>query len=257
MNNSRNAVFVARRSGGDADGTWGVVGKLEHDSHVYRYVYTEGARVLAGFRAFPGMPDLDQVYESDQLFPVFANRLLAKSRPEYDAYLTWSGFDPANPPDPLAILAVTEGIAQTDFLEVFPCPSRDEGSHFTTKFFLHGLRHATPEAIEQTNRLKVDESLLLEFEDDNPRDPRAVAIWVDKKGERHRIGYVPRYLSRDVRTLAAKCPESAPQLHVERINPSAPFQMRVLCHMTADWPEEFRSCASDEYRPIVGGTSLT
>lgn len=244
-----NTVFIAWRSGGDASGAWGVVGKLEHDAGVYRYLYTKGARTLAGFRPFPGMGDLEQVYESGDLFPVFANRLLSKSRPEYDAYLTWSGFDPAHRPDPLAILAVTEGIVQTDSLEVFPCPSPDAGSRFAAKFFLHGLRHADPDAIEQANKLAAGQGLHIELEDNNTRDPNAVAIWIDGENQRNRIGYVPRYLARDVRTLMATCSDNG--LSVERINAGAPIQMRVLCRINASWPDNFRPCTSDEFRPIV------
>ena len=78
---------------------------------------------------------------SDQLLPVFANRLMPKSRPEYGAFLGWSGFDAASPPDPIALLGVTEGIRQTDQIEVFPCLVLDEVGRSRNRFFLHGLRN--------------------------------------------------------------------------------------------------------------------
>ncbi len=56
------------------------------------------------------MRQLDQIYESEALFPLFANRLLSASRPEYEAYLRWSGFNADDPPDPILVLGVTEGI---------------------------------------------------------------------------------------------------------------------------------------------------
>jgi hypothetical protein len=247
-----NAVYVAWRAGGDADGAWGVVGKLEQDAGgAYRYVYTEGARTLPGFRPFPGMDDLEQIYESNQLFPIFANRLLSKSRPEYEAYLTWGGFDPASRPDPLTILAVTEGITQTDSLEVFPCPAPDSDSRYSSTFFLHGLRHAGPDALERASRLTAGQALDVELDDDNPRDPKAVAIVVDGEGRRCRIGYVPRYLARDVRTLMASYPATELNLVVERVNVRAPIQMRVLCRMRSSWPDDFQPCTGDEFQPIV------
>lgn len=46
-----------------------------------------------GFRPFAQMEQLDQIYESEELFPVFANRLLSASRPEYEDFLQWGGFD--------------------------------------------------------------------------------------------------------------------------------------------------------------------
>src|SRR5437773_9230655 len=107
------ALFVATRTGTPEQSAWAPVGCLERIDGLYRFVYTRGATTLADFQPFPGMPDLRAVYQSEALFPIFANRLLSKSRPEYEAYLAWGGFDPNHPPDPLAILGVTEGIRQT------------------------------------------------------------------------------------------------------------------------------------------------
>ena len=115
-----NALFVAWRPAAPQAG-WRPIGRLEHDDGTYRFFYTAGAR-KPGFRPFSQMEDLDQVYESDELFPVFANRLLSQSRPEYDDFLRWGGFEVSNPPEPIVILGVTEGLRQTDAIEVFPCP---------------------------------------------------------------------------------------------------------------------------------------
>ncbi len=86
-----NALFVAWRFTTPDGGRWGPIGRLEYTGAGYRFVYTQGARKLPGFVPFPEMPDLDAVCESDELFPLFANRLLARSRPEYEAYLAWGG----------------------------------------------------------------------------------------------------------------------------------------------------------------------
>jgi hypothetical protein len=48
------------------------VGRLETDNQLYRFWYTAGAR-KPGFRAFPGMDSLDEVYKSEELSPLFAN----------------------------------------------------------------------------------------------------------------------------------------------------------------------------------------
>ena len=133
-----NALFVAWRPEKVNSG-WRPVGRLVHDSGLYRFCYTHGAR-QSGFRPFSGMDNLEQVYDSEELFPIFKNRLLPKLRPEYDAYLRWSGFDPDNPPEPIVVLGVTEGIRQTDAIEVFPCPAPDAYGCYLNKFFLHGIR---------------------------------------------------------------------------------------------------------------------
>lgn len=246
-----NALFIAWRSGEPTKGRWGPVGRLEHGPGGYRFVYTRGARSMEGFRPFPDMPELDAVYESDDLFPLFTNRLLSRSRPEYEAYLTWGGFDPNHPPDPIAVLGVTEGMRQTDSLEVFPVPSPDASGRYRTKFFLHGLRWMPLAAQERVERLLPDDTLGLMPDDANEHDPHAVSVRTRDAGDPFVIGYVPRYLARDVRTLCESCSPDTIRLAVERVNLGAPLQQRLLCRMDAEWPEGFSPCGGDEYQPIV------
>ena len=85
-----NALLVASRSADPSTGGWSPIGRLEFKDGTYRFAYTNGARTAAGFTPFSGMENLEEIYESNELFPVFANRLLPKSRPEYEAYLQWS-----------------------------------------------------------------------------------------------------------------------------------------------------------------------
>lgn len=251
-----NRLFVAWRSGDANAGRWGPVGVLERaPSGGYRFVYTHGARMLPGFHPFPGMPDLNEAYESDELFPMFANRLLNESRPEYKPSLVWSGFDPENPPDPIQLLGVTEGLRQTDSLEVFPCPAPDSEGCFVATFFLHGLRHAGPAAIERVAALKQDEELRAEPENDNAHDANAVGVWTIRSGEL-RIGYVPRYLARDFRQLYDQCGPGFAELRVQRVNGNAPLQQRLLCRLNACWPDDFQPCAGEEFRPIPSGLPL-
>lgn len=246
----KTTVFIAWRGGTPERGEWSPVARLTHEEGEYRFVYTEGARTLRGFHPFPGMGDLDIVYRSRELFPMLTNRLLSKSRPEYAAWLTWSGFDPKNPPDPLAVLGVTEGIRQTDALEVFPRPMADAHGNFETRFFLHGLRFAAPHALERVATLQAGDALRVELEDDNESHPHAVAV-LDDGVERLRLGYVPRYLARDVRALIAHGGMDAIDLRVARHNQGAPLQMRVLCTLKAPWPRSFEPCAGTEFQPIV------
>ncbi len=243
------AVYVAWRSGAPDGGRWGPVGRLEHGSSGYRFVYTRGAKTVPGFAPFAGMPDLQGVYESDELLPLFANRLLAKSRPEYEAYLRWGGFDPNSPPDPLAILAVTEGRRQTDLLEIFACPAPDASGCYVGKFFLHGVQRVGPESRARIERLAPDEELRLLEEPENPHDRNAVRILTK---DNYHVGYVPRYLAYDVGQLAGGRGAEFVKLHVERVNPDAPLQQRLLCRVDACWPAGFQPCSGEEFQPIVG-----
>ena len=243
-----NALFVAWRSGDADNGAWGPVGRLDFDGQIYRFCYTQGARTLAGFRPFAQMDDLEQVYESDKdkLFPLFANRLLSPSRPEYEAFLRWSGFDPDDPPDPLVILGVTEGLRQTDSVEVFPCPIPDADGCYLNKFFLHGVRWK-PAAHGRIEKLQAGEPLVLVTELDNPSDVNAVAVHT---GDGIAIGYVPRYLAHDVGKLLCECDPDYIELLVQCVNPSAPLQQRLLCRMNACWPDGFQPCSERAFLPI-------
>lgn len=249
-----NALYVAWRSGPTADGRWGPVGRLSHEPNGYRFGYTRGAMSLDGFVPFPGMPDLDVVYDSEELFPLFANRLLAPSRPEYEAFLLWGGFDREDPPDPIAILSVTEGRRRTDCLEVFPCPRPDATGCYINKFFLHGVRWMQPDAVEFINTLQPPGKLELEQERSNKFDPNALAVFALGSNNRTKIGYVPRYLAREFGALAKFCGDNA-TLTVERINPDAPLQQRVLCKLSTCWPDGFRPCSGEDFQPIASELS--
>jgi hypothetical protein len=242
-----SSLFVAWRANEAKDG-WGPVGRLEFDSGIYRFCYTRGARSLPQFKPFPQMENIEQVYESEQLFPLFANRLLSKSRPEYDAYLRWGGFDPVIPPDPIAILGVTEGIRQTDSVEVFPCPVPDANGCYLNRFFMHGVRWLPQYAVDRISRLVSGEQLYLMYDGCNNSDPRAAALRTEE--ERTLIGYVPRYLAHDVWQIFSQCARENISVTVERLNRDAPLQQRVLCRMNSCWPAGFQPCSGEEFQPI-------
>ena len=247
------ALFVAWRGGDANHGAWGPVGRLEHDGGVYRFWYTRGALTVTGFRPFPQMDDINQVYESEELFPLFANRLLPPQRPEYDAYLRWGGFVPGSQPDPIAILGVTEGKRETDSVEVFPCPVPDVDGCYLNKFFLHGLRWMPFQTHERILRLQKEEQLLVMLDVCNKHDHHAVAIRTDS--DRTMIGYVPRYLANDVCDLLRRCESDFITLFVQQVNRDAPMQQRILCRMHACWPEEFRPCSDPSFQPIPAEVS--
>ncbi|MBL8878067.1 MAG: HIRAN domain-containing protein [Phycisphaerales bacterium] len=249
------ALFIAWRIEGPEQGSWSPVGRLDFADGVYRFCYTRGAQTLAGFHPFPGMPQLDVVYDSDTLFPIFANRLLSESRPEYEAYLTWAGFDANAPPGPLAILGVTEGRRQTDSLEVFPCPAPDSHGCYLTKFFLHGIRWFPVPAINRISNLKHGDRLLLMADFMNRVDRFAVAVRTADDSDRYTLGYVPRYFARDFLTVGLNCDPDMIDLRVEQVNVDAPLQMRLLCRLNSCWPKNFQPCAGDDFQPIVSASA--
>jgi len=71
------SLFVAWRPARPEQSGWTPVGRLDREGQLYRFCYTRGARE-ANFRPFPQMGQIEQVYESEELFPVFGNRLLSR-----------------------------------------------------------------------------------------------------------------------------------------------------------------------------------
>ncbi len=244
-------LYVAWRSSEKDAPQWGPVGRLDNELGHYRFVYTKGARCLKDFAPFPGMTDVEQVYESDDLLPVFQNRMLSPSRPEYRDFLKWSGFDPEYPPNPLDLLGITEGLRATDKLELFPCPQPDANNQYSIRFFLHGIRYMPDAAREEIKAIESGESLGFMFDVSNWVDQFAVAIRTCPPRDRVLLGYLPRYLSRDVKVLFDNVQARDIRLEAVRVNPDAPMQQRLLCLMRAPWPESFSPCEGEEFQPIV------
>ena len=117
-------LFVAWQSPDNRRG-WYPVGRLDADpaEGLYRFQYIRGAERAAaegGFHHLVAFPLLHEVYESAELFPLFANRVLSPTRPEYKS-LSDMLKRPEAALDPLELLELAGGVRQTDHLEVFPC----------------------------------------------------------------------------------------------------------------------------------------
>lgn len=226
---------------------WHPVGQLTKSNGLYEFAYTKGALVSADFKPFGRLSDLHKKYQSDVLFPLFANRLLPKSRPEYESYVQWIGFKPGEE-DPLEMLALTGGIRQTDPLTIYSPPQEEDGQ-YKLSFFCHGIRHLAEDCWAAVSLLKENDPLYLMRDVQNEFDADAVAIRTDSPCRF--IGYVPRYLAHDVtKLLSEHLANSRPKLRVQQINPDAPLQFRVLCQLTATWPKDFQTCGGEEFELI-------
>lgn len=228
--------------------SWFPVGRLSYDGKVYRFVYTKGVKQSPHFIPFARMEDRTTIYESDELFPLFANRLLSKKRPEYQDFLHWlntrSGED-----DPLTVLGRTGGAAETDSLAMFPCPEPNGNNQYCMQFFSHGLRYLLPEAVPRIYALCPGARLYLLPDPQNPHDSCAIALRTDDPITM--VGYYPRYLADDFIVLLKQSEPANTQVVVERVNPDAPIQLRLLCRLTADWPANFSPCSGEWYAPLA------
>ena len=133
---------------------------------------------------------------------------------------------------------------------MFPCPLPDGDGSFLNKFFLHGVRWMPDSAIKCIGQLQPGDVLGLMPDYSNVHDRNAVALRTLSRKARYLIGYVPRYLAHDVRSLLNECDPEFLKVVVERVNADAPLQHRLLCRMRSCWPEGFRPCRGEAFQPI-------
>jgi len=231
---------------------WYPVGRLTFEDKVYRFVYTKGAEKAQNskrFIPFGRLKDLRVPYESNELFPLFANRLLSEKRPEYENYIKWLKLD-KNFHDnrQLAMLAITGGGRGTDSLEILPCPLPTSKGEYEVIFFSHGLSHLEKSILELVNKLKSGDRLFLMFDVQNLYDPRAITLRTDDPVII--VGYCPRYLTKDFSDILEKCGNSIPQVSVEQVNTDAPLQLRLLCKLNSPWPDSFQPCSGELFEPL-------
>ncbi|MEP0885620.1 DNA-binding protein [Trichocoleus sp. ST-U3] len=234
--------------------SWFPIGRLTFDEGIYQFVYTQGvkeAEEKCAFKPLSSFPCLDEVYTSTQLFPVFANRLMSRSRPDYSNFIKWLNI-PNDENDPIVILARSGGERETDTLAVFPCPEVDEQGQYQLDFFSHGLRHLPSRAIERINQFELGEKLWLAHEFQNPYDSQALIL---NTSDHYIVGYCPRYLLAEVFELIRL--SSNLEVRVERVNkPPTPLQFRLLCKMSVDATDDFRSFSSSQYQPLIAETAV-
>lgn len=234
---------------------WYAIGRLTSEASKYKFAYTNGvgeAMKTGRFEPIPSFPDLHTTYESDELFPLFSNRVLPPSRPEYGNMLQWLSVQETED-DPVAILARTGGHRVTDTFEVFPCPEPTSGGVYQIHFLLHGVSHMPPEAIARAEKLNPGESLLVVRDVQNPHDKLALALRTAERfpGDVYLVGYCPRYLREDFLTLLDA--GTSPAVSVVRVNPvPAPVQFRVLCRAEMRAPKGFEPFSGFEYQPFAG-----
>jgi hypothetical protein len=220
---------------------WYTVGRLSRENGMYCFIYTQGALKSQRFKYLGRMHDLRQIYWSHELFPLFSNRILDSSRPEYPEYLQWLALDSKNQNDPLQLLARSGGKRATDELCVYPHPEINERGEIELFFLSHGLRYLNSSALERINQLQSGDHLMLCRENDNAHDRYALLLETE---EPVTVGYCPRYLCRVMETSDVK-------LTVERVNQNAPIQFRLLCRAVFTPPLGFDMFADDEHQPLV------
>ncbi len=242
-----------RPDGGAGSGSraWFPIGRLDAEpENVFRFAYTRGvleAKEKSGFQALDAFPQINRVYESGELFPLFQNRVISAKREDYAEYLHRLDLLPETA-GPFEILAISGGGRQTDNLEVFPkIRARRDGS-FSCRFFLHGWRHVNAPSQERLNSLEPGEALRVALELNNPATGTAVQL--ETADDYFMVGWAPRYLVGDLLVAMAEGPREL-QARVVRINPPpAPHNQRVLVEFEGKFKEGYEPMSREEFRPL-------
>jgi hypothetical protein len=232
--------------------SWLPVGKLTYnsDKQVYQFTYTKGASISPRFIPFGRMKNLHKQYFSVELFPLFANRLLRQSRPEYPAYLQWLNVSSKEQNEPLLLLARSGGRRATDLLEVFPYPERNVDGNYEFYFFSRELRRLPKENFEKINLISPGEQLRLVSDSQNKCDTGAIAL---QSGDL--VGYCPPYLAKNFSQAQKKMNWS--HLTVVKVNREAPSAFRLLCRWVFNLPENFQLFLGKEFQELYYIESTT
>lgn len=212
------------------------IGLLEQSNAGFRFAYLAGAPEVLGPRPLLGFPDYMRVYESENLFPLFAARLMDPARPERPRLLEALSLDALA--GPLELLARSGGRRTGDSIELVPEPTVDENGATDCLFLVHGVRYA-PDADAALARLRRGDRLTLLDDTANPVNPLAVVVADQNLAP---LGWVPDPLVNYVRHVRQR---GQAMLRVERANgPEFGHHLRLLVHLAGT--------AEPGYRPFSG-----
>ncbi|WP_104717986.1 HIRAN domain-containing protein [Helicobacter trogontum] len=221
---------------------WIPIGNLYYEDECYKFRYIQGIIKAkeVGFIPFTKMNDIKAVYASDEMFPQFANRLLAKSRPEYERYQRWLRLDKNS--TPLDELAKNNGVRVTDSIELYVIPKKQD--RYIVEFFSHGISHLIPSCQERVKKLEVGEKLYLMQDLQNQYDNNALIMRTKDPVEI--VGYVPRIYAPDFSKLL----QHNAELKVKQINHDSLMQFQLLCEFSADWTKDFKPFDTESFEVI-------
>jgi len=229
---------------------WHVVGLLEKRVKGYAFCYTKGAQKSGKFIPFSGMGDMLKTYVSKELFPLFKNRLLSQTRPEYPDFISWLGLsnEEANP---MSILGRSGGHRGTDKFQMFKRISVDSDGNFEYVFFAHGLSHLPKSALNRVSNLINGEKLLLCLDIQNRFDKNAVTIRAEEPAEI--VGFCPRYLAKYI-TEALLVNSSNIEVFVEVLSKNAPANYQLMCKLVGKLSvaQQGSLMADEEFQPVTG-----
>lgn len=214
------------------------VGVLTFDGETYTFDYLPNVAHVAEFRPLLGFRDLTKSYKSDELFPLFRERVLDPTRPDFVRVLDELSLDPSSA-TPWEQLVRSGGSSEGDTLQVTPFP-RESAEGWTCTALAAGVRYLAKKSVETTDgwtRLYSDAELETVLDGLVPGQPLRVVAEVGNDynvdaqlfftEHNEPVGYVPDWLAK--LTAPSLRGGTSVRAVVDRINgASAGWHLRVL-----------------------------
>ncbi len=201
------------------------IGFLSCDDREYTFEYLRQAVGADWFVGLPGLRAHQSPFRSEQLFPIFAERVISPRRPDRPQAMHALGLpiDAA----PFEVLSRTGGRRVGDTIELVSVPRAQADGAVSQLFLVHGIRHRTEEAQSRVSQLRPGDELRMVPDHGNRVNPMAVRI--EDTDELH-LGFVPDPLAGFFRDIANDDREH--QLRVELANgPEVGFHLRLLVRL--------------------------
>ena len=224
------------------------IGRLDFDAGIYVFQYIEGlkkARKL-GFSFLPEFPDLLKTYESRELFPLFANRLMSPKRRDFNGLIEALGLVKSDSPlFYLEVLGRSTGRKATDRFRLFLKPEK-EGNEFTITCFTTGLsRDSFYESVRNSFQLlERGDEIRLVSEKENEYDKYAIKVL---HKDDYELGYVPAFYSTELSPLLER--NTLLSCKIQKIN--RPFEAwlpdSILIEIRGEWPPGWEPFAKGDY----------
>ena len=231
---------------------------LEYDGNVYRFGYVRHALNVRDFRPLLGFSDLYRQYDSDKLFPLFAQRVMDPRRPDYERYVRRLGLDEDS--SPWEQIARSQGRRQGDTIQLLPEPVNEHGA-ITGRFLVHGVRHVPgPSRMLDGRPVQVDgeqveaalaglrpgDALGIASEPANEVNALALMVLAERSTP---VGWIPNLLLEDMHRLMARADVSVVVEHAN--GPDAPWHLRLLARLTASGAGDFRFFSGEKWELLA------
>ncbi|MFZ3132034.1 MAG: HIRAN domain-containing protein [Desulfosporosinus sp.] len=176
-----------------------LVGELSKNGQ-FEFTYNNEVHeaIEDGFELLIAFPEINKLYKSDKLFPVFASRLPDPKRKGIEVILEKYGLEEY---DAYKLLKRSGARLPIDNIEFIDPIINFESKKITRQFFLAGSRYYLGCEGANCNKslnVKLDEELRLILEPENEHDKHAIKI-TNISG--NLLGYLPRYYAQEISQL--------------------------------------------------------